>query len=47
MATTLQARFGHEENFSRHLLESGQFAQLLGRAGFKLAGEGELEVPGA
>lgn len=45
MATTLQARFGHEENFSRHLLESGQFGQLLSRAGLKLAGEGALEVP--
>ena len=45
MATALQARFGHEENFSRHLLESGQFAQLLGRAGFRPAGKGALEVP--
>ena len=45
MATALQVRFGHEENFSRHLLESGQFEQLLNRAGLKVAGEGALEVP--
>jgi hypothetical protein len=43
--TTLKAKFGHEENFSRYLLESGQFESLLSRAGFRLAGEGELEVP--
>jgi hypothetical protein len=45
MTTALQTRFGHEENLSRYLLESGQFAQLLSRAGFRLAGNGELEVP--
>jgi hypothetical protein len=45
MPTTLQTRFGHEENFSRYLLESGQFAQLLQRAGFAVAGEGVLELP--
>jgi hypothetical protein len=45
MPTTLQVRFGHEENFSRYLLESGQFEQLLARAGFAVAGEGALEVP--
>lgn len=45
MPTALQARFGHEENFSRYLLESGQFESLLKRAGFRVAGEGELEVP--
>jgi hypothetical protein len=45
MPTTLQVRFGHEENFSRYLLESGQFEQLLARAGFAVAGEGVLEVP--
>lgn len=44
MQAALKARFGHEENFSRYLLESGQFAQLLARAGFTLAGEGALEV---
>lgn len=45
MQAALKTRFGHEENFSRYLLKSGQFAQLLSRAGFTLAGEGSLEVP--
>lgn len=45
MAATIKTRFGHEENFSRYLLESGQFAQLLQRAGFTVAGEGVLELP--
>jgi hypothetical protein len=45
MATSLQVRFGHEENFSRHLLESGQFEELLNRVGLRVTGEGALEVP--
>lgn len=45
MATALQARFGHEENFSRHLLESGVLDQLLKRVGLKTAGAGSLELP--
>jgi hypothetical protein len=45
MAATIKDRFGHEENFSRYLLESGHFAQLLERAGFTVAGEGVLELP--
>lgn len=43
--TVLSQRFGHEENFSRYLLESGQFEALLRRAGFRVAGVGDLELP--
>lgn len=43
--TKLSQRFGHEENLSRYLLQSGQFEALLARAGFKIAGKGSLELP--
>lgn len=44
MIATLQAKFGHEENLSRHLLENGALARFLKRAGFKAAGSGQLEL---
>lgn len=45
LMTILSQKFGHEENFSRYLLESGQFEALLCRAGFNVAGKGDLELP--